>query len=126
VLWLVLNRLLFRPYMNALEERERRTAGASVDSSTLEQEGARLKVEYEEKIAQARATGTTAKDAIVQEGRQERERLLQASREEAARTLERARSEIQNQLRRERDALDAQIAGIAREMVGKVLGRSVG
>jgi F-type H+-transporting ATPase subunit b len=126
LLWLILSKLLFRPYLNLLEERERRTAGARHDSSELEHEGARLKAEYEEKIAQARAAGNAAKDAIVQEGRQERERLLQQAREEAALTLESARREVQRQLERERALLASEVAEVGRDMVSKILGRRVG
>jgi F-type H+-transporting ATPase subunit b len=126
LLWLALSKLLFRPYLNLLDERQRRTTGAQHDSSELEHEGAQLKAEYEEKIAQARAAGTTTKDAIVQEGRQERERLLQQAREEAARTLESARREVQSQLERERQLLALEVAEVARDMVSKILGRRIG
>lgn len=126
LLWLALSKILFRPYLNLLDERERRTTGAQHDSAELEREGARLKAEYEEKIAQARAAGTATKDAIVQEGRQERERLLQQARDEAARTLEGARREVQSQLERERQLLASEVAVVARDMVSKILGRRVG
>jgi F-type H+-transporting ATPase subunit b len=126
VLWVILSKVLFRPYLNLLDERERRTTGARHDSSDLEGEGARLKAEYEQRIGQARATGLAAKDVIVQEGRQEREKLLQQAREEAARTLESARREVQIQLERERALLAAEVAAVARDMVSKVLGRRIG
>jgi F-type H+-transporting ATPase subunit b len=125
-LWLILSKVLFRPYLNLLDERERRTAGARHDSSELEHEGARLKAEYEEKMAQARVAGTVAKDAIVQEGRQEREKLLLQAREEAALTLESARREVQRQLDRERALLATEVAEVAHDMVSKILGRRVG
>jgi F-type H+-transporting ATPase subunit b len=126
LLWLALSKIVFRPYMNLLDERERRTTGAEHDSSELEHEGARLKAQYEEKIARARAAGTATKDAIVQEGRQERELMLQQARADAARTLESARREVQSQLESERQLLAAEVAEIARDMVSKVLGRRVG
>ena len=126
LLWLILSRVLFRPYLDLLDERERRTAGARHDSSELEREGARLKAEYEEKIAQARAAGTAVKDAIVQQGRHERETLLQQARAEAALTLESARREVQRQLARERGLLATEVAEVARDMVAKVLGRRAG
>jgi F-type H+-transporting ATPase subunit b len=126
LLWLALSKILFRPYLNLLDERERRTTGAQHDSGELEREGARLKAEYEEKIAQARVVGTATKDAIVQEGRQERERVLQQARDEAGRTLEGARREVQSQLDRERQLLASEVAEVARDMVSKILGRRVG
>src|SRR6267142_3163779 len=82
VLWLILNKILFQPYLHLLEERERRTIGAEHDSTDLEHEGARLRAQYEEKIAQAQADGYTAKEAILQQARQQRERVLNQAREE--------------------------------------------
>ena len=126
VLWLILSKVLFRPYLDLLDERERRTGGTRHDTIDLEQAGARLKAEYEDKISQARSAGSAAKDAIIQEGRQERERLLQQAREAAARTLESARRDVQSQLERERDLAAAEVAGVAQDMVSKLLGRRVG
>ena len=126
LLWLGLSKVLFRPYLDLLEERERKTSGTRHDTSQLEHEGARLKAEYEEKITQARRAGIAAKDAIIRDGRQERERLLEQAREEAARTIESMRCDVQSQLERERELAAAEVAGVAQDMVSKVLGRRVG
>ena len=64
VLWLILNKLLFQPYLRLLEEREHKTTGAQHDSVDLEHEGAKLKAQFDEKIAQGQAAGYAAKEAI--------------------------------------------------------------
>jgi F-type H+-transporting ATPase subunit b len=124
-LWLILNKVLFRPYLNLLAEREQKTAGAQHDSSDLEHEALRLKTEYEEKIAQAQAAAYSAKEAIVQEGRQQREKILNQAREEAASRLERVRSEVAAALDQERQRAAAEVGNVANAMVAKVLGRAV-
>jgi F-type H+-transporting ATPase subunit b len=126
VLWVILNKLLFQPYLHLFGERERKTTGAEHDSSDLEHEGARLKTQYEEKIAQAQAAGYAAKDTIVQDGRQQREKILSQTRDEAADTLERVRNEVASALERERRLAVAEVSNIAGAMVAKVLGRTVG
>ena len=126
VLWVILNKLLFQPYLHLLGERERKTTGAEHDSSDLVDEGARLKTQYEEKIAQAEAAGYAAKDMIVQDGRQQREKILSQARDEAAGTLERVRNEVASALERERRLAVAEVSNIAGAMVAKVLGRTVG
>lgn len=126
VLWLMLSKVLFRPYLDLLEERERKTSGTRHDTSQLEHEGARLRAEYEEKITQARRAGIAAKDTIIREGQQERERLLQQAREETARSLAIVRRDVQSQLERERELAALEVAGVAQDMVSKVLGRRVG
>jgi F-type H+-transporting ATPase subunit b len=125
VLFLILNKILFQPYLHLLEERERKTTGAQHDSADLEHEGARLRAQYEEKIAQAEAAGYAAKEAILQEGRQQRERILSQAREEAAHILEGVRRELATAMEHEKPLAAAEAAVIAGEMVSKVIGRRV-
>jgi F-type H+-transporting ATPase subunit b len=125
ILWLILNRILFKPYLKLLEAREQRTTGAQLDCSDLEHEGVRLRAQYEEQIAQARAAGYAAKEAILQNGRLEREKILAEAREEAAQTLERARREIAIAVEQERRIATAEAAALAAGMASKALGRKV-
>ena len=125
ILWLILNRVLFKPYLKLLEAREQRTTGAQLDCSDLEHEGARLRAQYEEQIAQARAAGYAVKEAILQNGRLEREKILAEAREEAAKTLERARREIAIAVEQERRIATAEAAALAADMASKALGRKV-
>ena len=125
VLWVILSKLLFHPYLELLAERERRTTGAQHDSTALEYEGARLKSQYEESIAQAQADGYGAKEAIVQDGRQQREVILSRAREEAAQVLQQTRTDVAAALEQEKRLVAAEVTMVADEMVTKVLGRKV-
>jgi F-type H+-transporting ATPase subunit b len=125
ILWLVLDKVLFRPYLKLLEEREHRTTGAQHDSADLLREGAQLRAQYQEKIAQAQSAGYAAKDAILQTAREEREKLLGQARQEAGGYLERMRQEIAGAVERERPLGDAEATAVAADMVSKVLGRKV-
>lgn len=125
VLWLIVSKVLFRPYMALLEEREQKTTGADDNSFSLEHEAERLRAQYEQGIADAAAAGQVSKEAIVQEGRHQKEALLSDAREEAARILERVRLEIQSQLTRERELALREADAVAHDMVEKILGRRV-
>src|SRR5207247_9770668 len=85
VLWAILSKVLFGPYLNLLDERERRSTGAQHDSSDLEQEGARLRAQYEEKIAQAQTAGHPAREAIFNEERRQRHHRVNHARRGATR-----------------------------------------
>ena len=125
ILWAILSKVLFHPYLSLLDERERKTAGALREAGELEREGERLRVEYEEKIAQAQAAGYAAKEAIVREANSQREKLLAQAREESAHLLENARAEVRAQMDKERQLAVAEAETIAREMVSKILGRNI-
>ena len=126
VLWLIVSKVLFRPYMALLEEREQKTTGADDTSYSLEHEAERLRAQYEQGIANAVAAGQVSKEAIVQEARQQREALLSEARAEAALILDRVRLDIQSQLARERELALREADAVARDMVRKILGRRVG
>jgi F-type H+-transporting ATPase subunit b len=125
VLWLILNKVLFQPYLQLLDERERRTTGAQHDSSDLEHEGARLRAQYEEKIAAAQSAAYADKERVLQSARTEREKILSDARAQAAGSLERARREIASAVAAEKDVAAAEAAAIAAEIASKVLGRNV-
>ena len=125
ILWAILSKILFHPYLALLDERERKTAGTLREASDLEREGERLRVQYEEKIAQAQAAGYAIREAIVKEANEQREKLLAQAREEAASVLENAREEVRSQMEKERQLAVAEAANIARDMVSKILGRNV-
>ena len=126
VLWVILNKVLFQPYLHLLAERERKTTGAQHDSGDLEHEATRLKAEYEENIAQAQTAGYAAKDAIVQDGRQQREKIVSQARDDATGILERVRKDVATAMEQEKQRAVAEVATIANDMVNKVLGRRVG
>jgi len=126
LLWLILDKLLFQPYLRLLAEREHKTTGAQHDSVDLEHEGAKLKSQFDEKMAQGQAAGYAAKEAIIHEARQQRERILAQAREEAARNLEQIRQEVAAALEREKHVAAAEVSSVAADMVNKILGRRVG
>jgi len=126
VLWLILNKLLFQPYLRLLEERENQTTGAQHDSVDLEHEGAKLKAQFDEKMAQGQASGYAAKEAINRDARQQREKILGQARDEATRTLEQVRAEVATAMVQEKRLATAEVSVVAADMVNKILGRRVG
>jgi F-type H+-transporting ATPase subunit b len=125
VLGLIVNKVLFQPYLKLLDERERKTTGSQHDSSELEQESARLLAQYEEKIAHAQSLAAAERERILQSAREQRERILSEARQEAEQTLAGRRQEIAAALVAERRLASAEAATIAADIASKVLGRKV-
>ena len=125
-LWLIVSKLLFRPYMAVLEQREQKTTGADDSAYHLEHEAERLRAQYEEAISNAKAAGNASKETIIQQARRQREALLSSAREEAAGILERVRQEVQSQLAQEHELTLREADVVAQDMASKILGRRVG
>lgn len=126
LLWFFLSRLLFRPFLRLLEEREQRTEGARAEAALLREEAERLKAEYDQWVAKARNEGGTIKEALRLEAAKARERLLGEARETASRRLEAMRAEMQRELQRGRELGTREAEAVGVQMVEKILGRKVG
>src|SRR4051812_38477191 len=125
LLWFVLSRILFKPFLALVEEREKRTEGLKAAAAALTAEAERLRGEYESAVRQASEEGMAAKEAILAEARRTREQLLAESRAEAAERLGAMREEIQKELRQGRAQALQEAGAIARQMAEKVLGRKI-
>ena len=125
VLWFLLARFVFRPFLRSLEDREKQTDGVLNEVQGLTEEAEQLKLTYEEAIATATRDGQAIKEALRQEAQQAREKLLAETRAEAARFLGNARREIEEELRRGRDAARKEAEAIALQMAEKVLARKL-
>jgi F-type H+-transporting ATPase subunit b len=125
-LWFLLSKVLFRPFIALLEERENRSEGLKAAAASLVAEGERLRAEYESAIAKANEEGAAVKETILREARQTRERLLAESRAQAAARMTAVREDIKKEMAKGRELALQEAAVIARQMAEKVLGRMVG
>jgi F-type H+-transporting ATPase subunit b len=125
VFWFLLNKLLFKPYLAILEEREHKTEGTRAEAAQLAEEADRLKAEYEKIIAEATAEAQAIKETIRGEAAHARDRILNQAREEAAGRLQAAREAVQTELERSRAQAAREAEIIARQMAEKILGRKI-
>jgi F-type H+-transporting ATPase subunit b len=125
VFWFLLNKLLFKPYLGILEEREHKTEGTRAEAAQLAEEANRLKAEYEKAIAEATAEAQAIKETIRIEAARARDQILNQAREEAAGRLQVARDTLQRELQRSRAQAAREAETIARQMAEKILGRKI-
>ncbi|HEV8344448.1 MAG TPA: ATP synthase F0 subunit B [Candidatus Binatia bacterium] len=124
--WFLMDRIIFKPFLGLLDERERRTEGAKAETAALIEEAERLRAEYESGMAKAQEEAEAVKEAILVDARRSREQLLTQAREEAGKMIERSRSEIRIELQKARELVRREAEAIARQMTEKILGRRLG
>lgn len=125
-LWFFLTRLLFRPFLGLHEERERRTEGVKAETASLNEEGERLRLQYDNGILKARDEGNALKGVILQQARESRERVLGQARDEAARLLRVVREEVQKEVDKGLRLAFQEAQVIGQQMAEKLLGRRIG
>ncbi len=121
----VLDRILFRPVTEILDERERRTRGYRAEAKAMQAECARQRAQYEEAVKRARAEGYHLVEARRQQALQQRERLLMTVREETRAEVERVRRELTQQVQEAKHQLEPIAEALGREIARQVLGRRV-
>jgi F-type H+-transporting ATPase subunit b len=124
--WFLMDRIIFRPFLRLLDERERRTEGAKAETAALIEDAERLRAEYESGMAKAQEEAAAVKEAILVDARRSREQLLTQAREEAGKMMERSRGEIRIELQKAREVVLREAEAIARQMTEKILGRRLG
>ena len=119
----VLNRLLFKPVLRTLSDREARTHGRSDEArETIRKVGESLS-RYENSLRQARAEGYGLLERQQSEANGERQRRIAEVRREVEEQIRQEKSEIQAQAESARATLLGEAERVANEIKVQVLRR---
>jgi F-type H+-transporting ATPase subunit b len=125
VLLVLLNVLLFKPLRAALAARKA-TIDGNLAKARASEEQIQLQVaEYEAKLQEARQRGSQERAALRQAAAAEEARVLGAANEAASRRLQTLKEQVAEEASTARQALRGETEALARQIAGKVLGRSV-
>lgn len=122
VLFLVLSKLLFTPFMEILAERSERTAGDIASAAATRAEVETLFARVDAELARARAAANAEVEAVRAQTREEADQLFSKAQNEAAARLAELREEVATATRDARGALAGEARAIADTMVAAVLG----
>jgi len=120
-----LNKVLFKPILGLLREREEKTEGFMRDAGEKEKVAESTSLEYKEKLRQARKEVLEAKKQYIAEGTNTRTELLEKARKEANQSLKEIKDGIAKASEGARKALGQQIEALGKEIAEKVLRRSL-
>lgn len=125
VLFLVMSYFFFNPVRKFMQARQDRIAGELEYARNQEEEAARLKEEYEVKLANAEEEV----DAILTKARKKamenENRIIAAAREEAARIKARANVEAELEKKKAADEVKKEMVSLAVLMAGKIAAASM-
>lgn len=119
------NRLIIRPLLAVLDEREERIAGARARAAEVGARADEVLSSYEERVAAARAEAETERRATLDEARAAQAERVAGERGEAESHIEQARREVGEALAQARGGLQAQAEELARQAAERMLGRTL-
>jgi len=119
----VLNRLLFKPINNILEERERRTRGRSGEARETIKRVEENLANYENSLRKARAEGYRLLEQKQAEAFGARQQKISLVRQEVEQQVEAERDSIRAQADEARATLEGEAERIAAGISSQILGR---
>ena len=124
-LFVVLKKFLWVPVMNMITERQKEIDGMYADADEAKKQALQIQAAYEDKLALAQQTGDQiVKDAVTR-GQRRQEEILQQANAEADAIRRKAQEEIVRDKKKAVDEAKGEIAGLALDIAGKVVGQSM-
>jgi F-type H+-transporting ATPase subunit b len=121
----ILTRMVFKPFMNVLQERKNRIEGTEQKAKDLQQQADELIERYREAITAAQAQGASIRDEIRKTSMVEEMAILEKAMGEANRLIQEVKGRIAEESRTARVDLRFLAQNLSREISEKILGRSM-
>jgi len=125
VLLLILNKFLYKPILNLLDERRRRLEDSEKLVSDLKEKTSRQWEQYEAELQRARMSALAEREKLKAEGSEAERKLLEEAREQASKLMHEARRRLDEESQKAREVLKAQAQTLGLEMAEKILGRQL-
>jgi F-type H+-transporting ATPase subunit b len=125
LLLLVLNVLLYKPLRAVLAARKATIDGDLAKARALDDEIKAQVAAYEAKLQEARQRGSQERLALRQAALAEEARMLGTANEKASQRLQSLKEQVAGEAEAARQGLRGETEALARQVAGKVLGRSL-
>ena len=125
VLFLVLKKFLFKPIMQMIQDRQKEIDDLYADADKAKQAAAELQTQYQAKLSNAAQTGERMVKEAVELGQQRQNEILRQANAEADAIMRKARADIAQEKEKALSDAKNEIADLAMEIAGKVVGHSL-
>lgn len=125
LLILILNRLLYRPIMGAIDKRARKLEDSEAEINRLQETVDRKATAYDEKLRLAKAAAVKHNNELVRQGAEEAKTLITAARTEIPALMEQFQARMEAEIGEAKRILTDRSRNLSVEIAEKVLGRSL-
>lgn len=125
VILFILNRLMLRPIMRQISEREEHMKKMKVDSEKIAADAEQLAEKRSAIVSEARKKAMHERSQLKYDAFYAAEELFEESRQEVHRIRERANAQAQEQIENAKKALGQEAAMLADEITERVVGRRI-
>ncbi|MGE3973102.1 MAG: ATP synthase F0 subunit B [Bdellovibrionales bacterium] len=119
----ILNWIVFKPYYNAYEEREKRTVGSKGETDQLVADTAQLQGQYEIEARKVNDQIKLVFDQARQTAQAQQNQILSQAREQSADTLKSARQSLEKEISTAKQMLKSEVTEIGSAITEKLIGK---
>ena len=124
-LFLVMKKFLWVPVLKMIEDRQQEIDSMYAEADTAQAEAKALQAEYQQKLAVASETSERMVKEAVERGQSREADILRQANAEADAILQKAAADIAQEKKKALNDAKNEIAGLAMDIAGKVVGRSL-
>lgn len=124
-LFLVMKKYLFGPVMKIITQRQQEIDDLYADAGKAKDSASALEAEYKSKLAAAQQTGEQLVKEAVARGQARQEDILRQANAEADAIRQKAQADIAREKKKAINDAKNEIAGLAVDIAGKVVGHSL-
>jgi F-type H+-transporting ATPase subunit b len=121
----VLNKLLYKPILGIMEQRQEQLEKSDEEVKRLQQDVEQKLAQYEEQVRLAKIDAMEQRNAIVKEGADQSKSIIDAVRNEIPALMDQFHAKMSGEIEAARAVLRSQSQKISYEIANKVLGRSI-
>ncbi|HON38157.1 MAG: F0F1 ATP synthase subunit B [Desulfomonilia bacterium] len=121
----ILNKILYKPILKVLDEREERIAGGQEKAKKLLEESQSILKSYNEKLYNAKIDAMTVKNSSRKQAVDEANEIIENARRNAEEIVLSVQKEMAEEIARVKSELEPEIGVMAGTIAQRILGRKV-
>lgn len=121
ILLLVLTKLLYKPILKGLKDRQKKIEDSLVFAEKTKQEEEKLKIRQQEMLKETREESKILLEMARKDAQKQKEEIIEEGKHEAAQLKVKMQKDVESRLEEERSFLVGQTVDIAAEMTKRLL-----
>lgn len=125
LLIVILNKILYKPILKILEEREQRINGQQQQAKKILEDGQSIVAEYNQKLYNAKIDAMNTKNAARNQASEQANAIIDESRKKAEEVIGQMQQQMAKEMAQAKKDLEPELGVMAATIAQQVLGRKV-
>jgi F-type H+-transporting ATPase subunit b len=125
-MFIILSRVLFKPFFRLRDERDKAIGGALAEARGMEERVRQLASDYDARMLSAKLRGNEERSRLRVEAATRERQVLSAARAQSQSVVDAERLRIRTETESARRTLESEATSLARMLARRIIGREVG